>query len=97
MSAGFMLHNGGELPGQFSSLMANTQACQDHAQACHNAYTGLLDVSTGRAPSAAGEFGNHVYSTQTSLQETAANVTMAAQSHHGEVNDIDASFASIVG
>lgn len=95
--SGIILHNGAELPGQFAALNATTASCMDHIQACQQAYTGLLDVSAGRSSSAAGEFGQHVASLQSSMQDTNHAVTAVAQSHHGEVVDIDGGFAGLVG
>ncbi len=95
--SGTILHNGGELSGQFGSLFGTVGQCQDSIQGCLAAYNGLQDVSTGQASSAANEFGNHVAGLQNSMQETNHAVTSAAQSHHGEVTDIDGAFASIVG
>jgi hypothetical protein len=95
--SGMILHNGAELPGQFAALNATTSQCMDQIHACQQAYNGLLDVSAGRASASAGEFGQHVASTQSSLQDTSAAVTAVAQSHHGEVLDLDGGFAGLVG
>jgi len=95
--SGMILHNGAELPGNFGALTSAGAQCSDNIQGCLNAYTGVLDVSAGKMSNAAMEFGQHVHQTQTSLNDTAQQVNMAAQSHHGEVSDLDAGFAGSVG
>ena len=95
--SGMILHNGAELPGNFGQLTSAGQQCADSIQGCLSSYTSLLDVSDGKMSLSAMEYGQHVHTTQTALNDTAQQVNQAAQSHHGEVNDMDAGFAGSVG
>ncbi|UCN12887.1 MULTISPECIES: hypothetical protein [Mycobacterium avium complex (MAC)] len=95
--SGMILHNGAELPGNFAALSSTGANCGDHIQQCLQSYMGVLDVSDGKMSNSAMEFGQYVNQTQTGLNDTAQNVNMAAQGHHGEVNDLDAGFAGSVG
>jgi redox-regulated HSP33 family molecular chaperone len=94
---GIILHNGAELPGNFSAVAGAGSQAADSIQGCLQAYTGVLDVSSGKMSNAAMEYGQHVNQTQTALNDTAMQVNQAAQSHHGEVTDLDAGFAGSVG
>ena len=95
--SGIILHNGAELPGNFVALTSTGAQCGDHIQQCLNSYMAVQDVSSGRMTDSAMEFGQYVHQAQTGLNDTAQNVNMAAQGHHGEVNDLDAGFAGTVG